>query len=231
MVIKVPTKKIKNRNTLIKEYCKWKKILHIWACDAPFTKEKYNWELWEFLYKEIDLVCKEQLWIDLDTESINFLNSKKNYFSNSRIQYFDMNQLENLNFKPDIIVFWEVIEHLMNLEIALTNLKKIMSKNTLLIISTPNAYCFEWILWNFIWKEFFHPDHKMIFTYWLLKNLLKYNWIKEYNFYFCKIPHINNKLHVKILNFISNYFVYYLFPRFYNNLLFIWKKDNTTNIY
>jgi hypothetical protein len=35
----------------------------------------------------------------------------------------------------------------MNLEIALNNLKKVMNKNTLLIISTPNAY----YLWNFLY--------------------------------------------------------------------------------
>jgi 2-polyprenyl-3-methyl-5-hydroxy-6-metoxy-1,4-benzoquinol methylase len=68
------------------------------------------------------------------------LNAKKNEFLNSKIDFFDMNKLENLDFKPDIIIFGEVIEHLMNLEIALTNLKKVMSKDTLLIISTPNAY-------------------------------------------------------------------------------------------
>lgn len=225
MSIKVPSNKIKNRNKIILDYCKWKKVLHIWACDAPYTKEKYNWEMWPLLYRKIDKICSEQLWIDLDKESIEFLNSKNKEFSKSKVIFFDMNKLEKLDFEPDIIIFWEVIEHLMNLETALTNIKKVMWKETLLIISTPNAYCFEWILWNLVWREFFHPDHKVTFTYWLLKNLLKYNWIREHKFYFCKIPHKTNKIHVKILSFISKYFVYYIFPRFYDNLLFIWKKD------
>jgi 2-polyprenyl-3-methyl-5-hydroxy-6-metoxy-1,4-benzoquinol methylase len=51
-----------------------------------------------------------------------------------------MNNLENLDYKPDVIIFSEVIEHLMNIEIALSNLKKIMTSDTLLIIDTPNAF-------------------------------------------------------------------------------------------
>jgi len=225
MSIKVPSNKIKNRNKIILDYCKWKKVLHIWACDAPYTKEKYNWNLWPLLYREIDKVCLNQLWIDLDKESIKFLDSVKNDFPNSKIIFTDMNKLENLDYSPDIIIFWEVIEHLMNLEIALTNIKKIMSKNTLLLISTPNSYYFEGILWNLLWYEFFHEDHKIIFSYWLLKNLLKFNWLKEEEFYFCKIEHQSKKIHSKILNFISKNIIYYILPRFYETLLFIVKKE------
>lgn len=173
-----------SRNTIILKYCKWKKILHIWACDAPYTEEKYNWEMWPLLYREIDKVCSKQLWIDLDKESINFLNSKKEDFPNSEVKFFNMNKLENLDFKADVIIFWEVIEHLMNLEIALTNLKKVMTKDTLLIISTPN--CLH--LWTFIdsifWFEMMHEDHKVFFSFWYLKNLLKFNKFKIEKWYF-----------------------------------------------
>jgi hypothetical protein len=44
------------------------------------------------------------LGIDLDKESINFLNQKKE-FKKSRVEFVDMNKLENLNYKPDIIIF------------------------------------------------------------------------------------------------------------------------------
>lgn len=80
--------------------------------------------MWPLIYKEIDKVCNEQLWIDLDKESIEFLNSRKEDFPNSKVKFFNMNKLKALYFKPDVIIFWKVIEHLMNLEIALTNFKK-----------------------------------------------------------------------------------------------------------
>ena len=61
-----------------------------------------------------------------------------------------MNKFEELDYVPDVIIFGEVIEHLMNLETALTNLKKVMSKDTLLIISTPNCFSFDAIIANLL---------------------------------------------------------------------------------
>lgn len=225
--MKVPKNKIKYRDDKVIQLCKGKKVLHIWACDSPYTKEKFNNNiLGNFLYKEIDKVCKEQVWIDLDQEAVDFLNLHSSTFNNSKVIYCDMNKLDTIDYTPDIIIFWDVIEHLMNLEIALSNIKKVMDNNTLLVISTPNAYSFDAIIWNLLWKEFFHSDHKMTFTYWLLKNLLKYNNLKVTGFYFTKLSHESNKIQSKILSFISTKIIYYIFPRFYETLLITAKKEN-----
>jgi hypothetical protein len=50
-------------------------------------------------------VCSEQLGIDLDTEGIDFLNSKKSDFPHSSMTYFDMNNLGKLDFQPEVIIF------------------------------------------------------------------------------------------------------------------------------
>ena len=217
-----------SRNKIILDYCKWKKVLHIWACDAPYTLEKFSWEMWPLLYREIDKVCYKQLWIDLDKESIEFLNSKKDLFPNSEVKFFDMNELKDLGFEPDIIIFWEVIEHLMNLEIALTNLKQVMKKDTLLIISTPNAY----YLWNFlyaiIWREYMHPDHKVYFSYWYLENLLNFNWLKLKKWYFTFLDSNYKSLNIRwkiFWNFFIN-IIKIFFKWLSQDLLFICKKKN-----
>lgn len=221
LTIKYPKNFTKLRNSIILEYCKWKKVLHIGACDSPFTKEKYNWKNWPLLYREIDKVCGNQLWIDLDKSSINFLNNWE--FSNSKLIYFDMNELQDLDYKPDIIIFSEVIEHLMNLEIALINLKKVMNKDTILIISTPNALSLDNIIKGMLGFERFHEDHKIIFTYGYLKNLLKFNWIKVEKWYFTTLDYEKSKINFvsKICIFLSNY----IFKYFRSTLLFICKKD------
>lgn len=216
-----------SRNKIIIDYCKWKKVLHIWACDAPFTKEKYNWEIWPLLYREIDKVCSNQLWIDLDKESIEFLNSKKEEFSNSEVKFFDMNKLENLDYEPEVIIFGEVIEHLMNLEIALTNLKKVMKEDTLLIISTPNCYWLNHIVNSFFWYDLMHPDHKVYFSYWYLNNLLKYNWLIENSFYFCELDDFSTNKKRNIFWWIRFIFILILWRIFKLNkwtLLSICKK-------
>lgn len=71
----------------------------------------------------------------------------------------------------------------MNLETALTNLKQAMNSDTILVISTPNAY----YLSNFIASlegEGFHDDHKVLFSYGYLQNLLKYNDLQIVKGYF-----------------------------------------------
>ena len=212
-----------SRNKIILDYCKWKKVLHIWACDAPYTKEKYdwkNWKIWPLLYREIDKVCSEQLWIDLDKEAIEFLNSKSNEFPRSKVIFFDMNKLGELDYEPDVIVFWEVIEHLMNLEIALTNIKKVMWKDTLLLISTPNCFYFLNFINTLFWFEYLHEDHKVFFSYGYLKNLLKFNGLIEEKFYFTCLDYDKSLLNIKqkiirmvykIMLFFSKWFAWTLF--------------------
>ncbi|NVP18165.1 methyltransferase domain-containing protein [Candidatus Gracilibacteria bacterium] len=172
-----------SRNKIILDYCKGKKVLHVGACDAPFTQGKLDGKYGPLLYKDIDNVCLEQIGIDLDKESIELLNSKSE-FKKSKVIFFDMNKLEELDFKPDIIIFGEVIEHLMNLEIALTNLKKVMNENTILIISTPNAFYLTAFINSIFGVERFHEDHKVLFSYGYLKNLLNFNGIDIINGYF-----------------------------------------------
>lgn len=193
-----------SRNKTIIEYCKNKKVLHVWACDSPYTIEKLKWEIWPLLYKEIDNVCEEQVWIDLDKESIEILNSQKE-FKKSKVIYFDMNKLEELDYNPDIIIFWEVIEHLMNIETALSNIKKIMWKDTILIISTPNAYYFWWFINSVFWKEYLHDDHKILFSYWYLENMLKFNSIYIEKWYFTTLDTIETKKKLDILWKMNKY--------------------------
>ncbi|MDR2190692.1 MAG: hypothetical protein LBP53_05980 [Candidatus Peribacteria bacterium] len=105
MKIIYPKNFASSRNEVILQYCKGKKILHIGATDAPYTKAKYQGEIGPLLYREIDKVCISQLAIDIDTESIKFLSDKGNEFPNSQLIAFDMNRLQDLNFTPDVIVF------------------------------------------------------------------------------------------------------------------------------
>lgn len=184
MKIHYPKNFSKSRNRIILDYCKDKKVLHIWACDAPYTQGKLDWHYGPLLYAEIDKVCSQQLWIDLDKESINLLTEKKYLFPKSEVRYFDMNEISTLDFHPDIIIFWETIEHLMNLETALTNLKWAMTDDTILVISTPNAYYLSNFIASMFGVEDFHDDHKVLFSYGYLLNLLRYNNLKIIKGYF-----------------------------------------------
>ena len=165
--------------------CEGKKVLHVGASDWPFTKER--WEREDLLYFRIGKVAADQLGIDLSKEGSEFLNGK--HIPNSQILVRDMNKLQELDFVPDIIVFGETLEHLMNLQTALTNLKEVMRKNTMLLISVPNAFYFMNFVYALFRKEHQHPDHSVAFTYKTLVQLLSKNdlALQDFGFTFLEI--------------------------------------------
>ena len=214
---------IQNRDKYIINLCKKKNVLHIGASDWPFTKER--WERGDLLYQRIGEVSSQQLGIDLIKEGGDFLNAKK--IPNSHIIIQNMNKLHNLKFIPDIIVFGDTLEHLMNLEIALTNLKKLMKKNTTLLITVPNAFYFMNFLLALFRKEHQHPDHSVAFTLKTLTQLIKKNNLKTQEFCFTSLEISSDKsimnlkgrimlIIVKIMSLIS--------PIFAETLMVIVKK-------
>ena len=91
------------------------------------------------------------------------------------VLFFDLNNPGIVNFVPDVIIFADTLEHLMNLEIALSSLKSLMNEAVELVITVPNATMFERMIGNFKGSIHEHPDHKVSFTYTALKQLLKFN--------------------------------------------------------
>ena len=141
--------------------------MHIGACDAPYTLQKFKNNL--LLHTKLSNVSREMLGIDIDKDAIDFL-SQKGY---DNIVFYNMDNLGNLEFKPEVIVFGETIEHLTNLGCALDNIKKITNDKCELLISTPNAVYIMNFFNSIGKKEGAHEDHKVLFSYQTLKQLLE----------------------------------------------------------
>ncbi|MFW5704362.1 MAG: class I SAM-dependent methyltransferase [Nanoarchaeota archaeon] len=208
-----------NRDKYILKICKNKKVLHIGACDAPYTKIKEKQK--SLLYLKISKVCKEQLGIDLDKKSIEYLNNKK--LKNSKIKYVNMNNLEKINFKPEVIVFGETIEHLMNLQTALENIKKIMTEDTLLLVSTPNSNFIFRILEGIRGKVTEHEDHNVLFNYKTLEQLFRKTKFKVLDKKFTFLDN-NDSSTLSIFRMFLAKSISKLFPIYAGTLLFIVKK-------
>ena len=110
----------------------------------------------------------------------------------------------------------------MNLEIAFDSLKRFMWKDTLLVVSTPNAYCWMSILLNILNYDGCHDDHKMTFTYKLLKQLCEANKLEVINFYYCNWWKLGQNLKENLIYFVS-LFNHYVFPQFSEWLLMLLK--------
>lgn len=212
-------KKAPDRNSVIIQKCENKTVLHLGATDAPYTKFKFEKNL--LLHLHIERVAKKVLGIDIDAESIAFLS--KNGINN--IEFFDMNNLGDLNIDADVIVFGEIIEHLENLNIAFDNLKKVMTEKTELIISTPNMF----YIYNTIEilknnHELVHPDHKLGFTYGTINQLLNSNGFEIVDFYFTFLPRSKEKFKKKLIKIFCK-----IKPSFSENLLVIAKLKNKSH--
>ncbi len=171
---------LRNRDRYIVDFCKGKKVLHIGATDWPYTKERYK--RGDLLYLRIGKVAVEQIGLDLSKDGSNFLNEKQ--VQNSKIMVCDMNDAQELNFTPDVIILGETLEHLMNLENVLKSLKKIMNEKTELLITVPNAFYSINFFFSLFRKEHQHPDHNVAFTHKTLIKLLKKNNFNVKDFYF-----------------------------------------------
>lgn len=221
----------KDRFSFLLDTLKNKNIIHIWPCNSPFTREQY--ESNDLLYQKLDWIVNKQVWVDIDLESINYLNSKD--FSKSKIYHKNMNDsidLKDFDMIPDFVLMWEVIEHLMNLETSLKSIHTIMTNETKLIITTPNASRFDSFISNFLNISTEHEDHKVWFQLVNLVNLLETNWY-EINDYYVSWFNIwcissNNFMAVwvrKILSFVNLCLVRF-FPLFWSTHIIICSKVN-----
>lgn len=208
--IKKNSRFVSSRDAQIIDLCVGKKVLHIGATDAPYTEEKLEKGL--LLHKKIDNVAQELLGIDIDEDAINYLQQKG--FKN--IITYNMNHLENLDFIPDVIIFGETIEHLLNLESALANLKHVMNENTILVVSTPNAMWLDKIIHTLKQMEHQHPDHKMIFSFATLSNLFAASELKTKSIYFTFLDREKESISKKLKKSFCRFF-----PGFSETLLFI----------
>jgi len=155
------------KNDVIIDLVRSKKVLHIGACDTPYSKERYaNGTL---LHCQINAVSDEVIGLDIDRESIEELRSLgiNNIFFGDIIDGIYDIDLKKYDF--DCIVIGDVIEHLDNPGKALQNIKNIMNNQTKLIITVPNCFSYGAIK-NIVKRdESVHPDH----VFWTSKKTME----------------------------------------------------------
>lgn len=174
--------KVNWKHDLILNKCKWKKILHLWATDNPYTEERYKKK--ELLHQKIMEVTNDVIWLDFSKEKINLLKEKgiNNIIYGDLIKGEYEKEIWN-NF--DYIIFWDVIEHLDNPWLALQNIKKFMNKNTILILTTPNVFSYTNIVWILTWKEIVHNDHVFWPSQKTMSKLIMFNGFYINKFLYC----------------------------------------------
>jgi SAM-dependent methyltransferase len=137
--------------------------------------------------------------LDFDQKGIDILTSlgSKNIFQ------ADLEKLEEVGLDAtfDVIVAGEMIEHLNNPGLFLQGIRRFMTSETVLVITTINAYCgmrfFRYGLKGKRGKqEAVHPDHVAYYSYSTLRLLLERHGLSVDKFLFYDIG-IEHRPHVR----------------------------------
>lgn len=165
------------------------------------------------IHKRIMEVSNGVVGIDLDKKGIDLANKEGIH----NIIWGNVEEMENISLKEKftLIIAGDIIEHLSNPGKFLEGVKQFFSKDTEMIISTPNAFCFQRFIPTLLFnREILHPEHTCYFSYNTMKNLLERHGFRIKEYYGCTLERLWEN-------------IYGIMPHFATQLLFVVVlKDN-----
>lgn len=159
-----------DRCDFVVDRCQGKHVLHIGCTDWPYTRTKLSHG--SLLHARLSLVSRSLVGVDLDAEGVSCLRQlgfAQTYVDNAEC----LAQPDVRNRSYDVIVAGEMIEHLENPGMFLRSIQSLMNRQTELILTTVNAYCFFRFFYYLLGREEIHPDHNYYFSPRVLCRLLE----------------------------------------------------------
>lgn len=189
----------------VKSLCAGKKILHLGCTNWPYTQDAID--AGTLLHKDLVEVASEAYGFDFDQEGIDVLAAKG--FSN--LFRADLENLRDVDLDEqfDVIIAGEMIEHLNNPGKFLEGIKRFMSRETLLAITTVNAYSgMRFLVYGLRGRggdlEPVHPDHVAYYSYSTLKLLLERYGYELADFMFYDLGSEHRPYNGRLRNFVND---------------------------
>lgn len=112
------------------------------------------------------LICKNNGWkvtgVEPNAKAKITAENKLKGTSDSEI-YSEINQL-NSEAQFDVITLWHVLEHVPNLEVYISSLKKMLKPDGVLIVAVPNFKSYDANYYKQFWAAFDVPRHLWHFS-------------------------------------------------------------------
>lgn len=137
---------------------KGKSVVHIGCADAPYTAERLD--NGTLLHTQILKIAPRTLGVDIEIDAMKLIAA-----SEPEAEFFTPETVPSYNeFIADVIIVGEVIEHIVDFNRFGALLRKVSGPNSVLIVTTPNAYSLKGTLRALAGTEEQHPDHKCLFS-------------------------------------------------------------------
>lgn len=193
------------RVDFIKDICRAKRVLHLGCTNFPYTAEAISNDM--LLHFELRGIAKDLYGFDADAEGISILEAN----GCNKLFVADLEKLDEveINEKFDVIIAGEMIEHLNNPGLFLNGIKRFMTTDTELVITTINAYCAMRFLVYFLRgnggeNEPVHPDHVAYYSYRTLRLTLERMGLEVKESYFYDVGTEHRKFNRWVYNVFND---------------------------
>lgn len=161
------------REDFIMKLSRDKRVLHFGFLDSPFAQEGIL--SGSLLHQKVKRVANYLHGIDIDASSLEIYRNLTGDTDNSILDIEgDIEGVDVLSKGYQIILFPEILEHLLAPARALTNLKRVccLNEGAKLCITVPNAFSILGFYTAIDGIELVHPGHYYYFSPFTLRKLL-----------------------------------------------------------
>ena len=161
---------IVNRVDFIVEHSANKKVLHIGFTDHPYTVNRI--QSGDLLHTRLKKITAELVGVDNETIAIQqytSLTKDTNVFEADITIHYPK---EVIQFKPELILLPEVLEHLKDPYKAIEVLHNSFADGTMIMVTVPNYVSLDSLASSVNRMESTHPDHHWYFSPYTLCQLL-----------------------------------------------------------
>lgn len=194
--------KIFNRVDYILDYCRHKRVLHLGFTDYPYTLQKIS--NGSLLHLKLKASTKSLIGMDIEEESIIQYSSATNDSNVFKGDVMIGYPLTVIEFKPEIILMGEVLEHLKNPGKAIEVLYESFGEGTTVLITVPNYTSLDSISASINKTETIHPYHHWYFSPYTLRQLFDEKRFKLKELHFGMYYQPKTKINRVLQNFPFN---------------------------
>ena len=199
--------------------CEGKRVLHLGCTNWPYTEPSIAEG--SLLHAAIRDRCAELHGIDADERGIELM--REHGFEDLYLGDLEMLDSCEVDGTFDVIIAGETIEHLNNPGLFLNGVKRFLHGDSILLITTINAYCaVRYLQYAFRGKggenEPVHPDHVAYYSVSTLGLLLKRHGFEHNDIVFYDIGSEHRTHNRRIIN-LANDIAVRLFPQLSDGLI------------